>query len=98
MVCFNLASSELSWCPSSIVQSSRTWAGAVTGVGLRELRLRIGVPGGTRKATVNGCHLTCVSLAETNCPALLAAALGGRQRSEQPGFLFPTVNSKRNNF
>lgn len=74
-----------------MVQSGRSWLRAVPGTGLQELGRRLGVPGCTFKAAASGRHPTWVSLAETKCPAVLAAALGGRQRNEQSVFLSPTV-------
>lgn len=87
----------LSASPSA-VRSVGPWFGAVPGAGLRELGRRLGVPGGAREAVVSGCHPTWVSSAEIKCPALLAAALGGRQRSEQSVFLSPAVNRKGRHF
>lgn len=80
------------------VQSGGMWLGAVPGAGLWEPGL--GLPGCTLQGGGEwlSCHPTWVSLAETECPALLAAALRGRRRSEQSVFLSPTVNHKRKHF
>lgn len=85
MVCFNLSSSGLCQCTPDLCVQLR----AVPGTGLQDLGLVLVSLGGPAS-----CHPTWVSLAETKCPAQLAAALGGRQGSGQPVFLSPMLNHK----
>lgn len=93
-MCFNLSSSELCQCiPDLCVQPGRTQLRAVPGTGLQDLGLVLVSLGGPAS-----CHPTWVSLAETKCPAQLAAAPGGRQGSGQPVFLSPILNHKRKGF
>lgn len=80
MVCFNLTASKLSW---SLPQHGAAWQGvawAVPSTGLWELGVGDGVTWGYPQGSGEWLSPPHESLAETKCPALLAAVLGGTQR------------------